>query len=76
MKQWMIVLKTAKMNVDEDFFSYKEKQHWEKVIKYFSTGTILGNNPVHEAQKFIISSGTVQGKLFGEQLKAVEGVVE
>lgn len=26
--------------------------------------------------KFIINSGTVQGKLFDEQLKAVEGVVK
>lgn len=38
-------------DLDEDFFSYKEKTHWEKVIKYFFTGTILGNNLIHEAQK-------------------------
>jgi len=79
MKQWMTVLKTAKMNVLGSGWGFLLIQREEALGKgdqvfLYWHNTWKQPNTWSTKTKFIISSGTIQRKLFCGQLKATDVV--
>lgn len=79
MKQWMTVLKTAKMNVLGSGWGFLLIQREEALGKGDQVFLYWHNNwkqpnTWSTKTKFIICSGTVQRKLFCGQLKATDVV--